>query len=138
MPTGLGLEVGINAVSIIRKLRVGLVIGALIFLSPLAASVIVISGEIGLDLVAQAGTAGALDLGIAGVIGWMLFKKSSPSGAGSATADYGTACRRSGHRFLCLIASDEPDGLAAAVRGGDRNLQSGSNLIQKIGGRMCC
>ena len=74
MPAGLGLGVGINAVSFIRKLRVGLVIGALIFLSPLAASVIVISAEIGLDLVAQAGVAGALDLGIAGVIGWMLFK----------------------------------------------------------------
>jgi len=74
MPTGLGLGVGINSVRIIRKLRLWLVIGALIFLSPLAASVIVISSEIGLDLVAQAGVAGVLDLGIAGVIGWMLFK----------------------------------------------------------------
>ena len=74
MPAGSWSGVGINAVSFIRKLRVGLVIGALIFLSPLAASVIVISAEIGLDLVAQAGVAGVLDLGIAGVIGWMLFK----------------------------------------------------------------
>ena len=60
--------------SFIRKLRSGLVIGALIFLSPLAASVIVISAEVGMDLVAQAGIAGVLDLGIAAVIGWMLFK----------------------------------------------------------------
>ena len=74
MPPGLGLGVGINAVSFIRKLRVGLLIGALIILSPLAAAVIVISGEIGLDLVAQARTAGVLDLGIAAVIGWMVLK----------------------------------------------------------------
>jgi hypothetical protein len=74
MPEILFMGVGINAVSIIRKLRVGLVIGALIFLSPLAASVIVISAEMGVDLVTQAGVAGVLDLGIAGVIGWMVLK----------------------------------------------------------------
>lgn len=61
--------------SIIRNCAVGLVIGAAILLSPLAAWLIVISAELAVDSVAQAGVPGIFDLAIAGALGWMMFSR---------------------------------------------------------------
>jgi hypothetical protein len=65
--------------SIIRNCAVGLVIGIIILLNPVAASLIVVSAEIVADLVAQAGVPAMLDLLIAGAIGCLVFPKSLPN-----------------------------------------------------------
>lgn len=68
---------GGRLMSIIRNCAAWLAIGALILLSPLAALLIVMSAEMVVDLVAQVGMAGMLDVMLAGAIGCVLFRRIS-------------------------------------------------------------